>query len=397
MRAAAPGRRRSVSGLQVMKIVADRAIPCVETFFSTIGEVVLCDGREITGAELAGAEVLLVRTVTPVNAELLENSSIRLVASATSGHDHVDLAWLQANGIGFAGAPGSNARSVAEYVLSSLFVLADQQEFDLREKSVGIIGCGHVGSTLLSFLETLGVTCLVHDPPLQALGKALPFHPFDEVLTADVVTLHVPLVTDGPYPTAHLVGEDFLSRVRPDVILLNTARGGVVDEKALAGFADAAPHASLVLDVWENEPAIHTGLLQRAAIATPHIAGYSTDGKLRATWSVYRQVCRYFGLACNESLWPRLPDADINRIDISAYNTEMDAVQMLVLAAYDVRSDSASLRRILEIDAQSREAFFMQLRNNYPLRREFPAMSALLPENSAGLREKLTRLGFTVN
>lgn len=381
----------------MMKIVADRAIPFVETFFQSIGNVVLRPGREITASDLVDADVVVVRTVTRVNADLLDGTAVRFVATATSGHDHIDTDYLLKNNIGFAGAPGCNARSVAEYVLSAVFALADQNRIDLTGKTVGIIGCGHAGSTVLEFFRALGMKCLINDPPLQSADSRFRSHGLDEISTADVITLHVPLVTDGPWTTHHLIDEKFLSRLRADVILINTSRGGVVDEAAICRFMDNSPYSSVVLDVWEGEPGINPGLLQRAAIATAHIAGYSTDARLRGTFSVFKQVCHWADKSYNNAVMPVLPGNGIERITIDDDTSEMEAVQMAVLAAYDVRSDSAALRRLLEINEDGRGRFFADLRNNYPIRREFTAMSVSVPESAVDLRMKLVNLGFRVN
>jgi len=379
-----------------MKIVADQAIPYINLLFPSIGDVALYDGREIASDHLHDADVLVVRTVTRVNRELLEGSAVKFVATATSGYDHIDTEYLREHQIGFAHAPGCNARSVAEYVLSSLFVLADQRDFDLTEKSVGIIGCGNAGSTVLSLLETLGVACRVYDPPLQEAGARFPFHTIDEVLNSDIITLHVPLTLAGPWPTRNMVDKEFLSRIRSDVILINTSRGGIVDEHDLEFFTEYAPSCSIVLDVWQDEPSINTALLRKTAISTPHIAGYSADAKVRGTWAVYKQVCRYFHRPYNDFPLPVLPESRINRIAISEYTGEIDAVQMAVLAGYDVRTDSASLRHMLILGKDERGAFFSGLRNNYPVRREFAAMTVSVPEHARSLQNKLAKLGFRV-
>lgn len=379
-----------------MKIVVDRAIPFVVHFFSTIGDVVPCDGREITRSDLLDADVLIVRTATRVNRDLLGGTRVRFVATATSGHDHVDTQYLQDNGIYFAHAAGCNARSVAEYVLSSLFVLADQKKMDLTEQSVGIIGCGHVGTTLYQFLQILGIRCLLNDPPLQQRSSPHPFHRVEKVLGADIISLHVPLVKTGPYPTRHLLDRERMAGISQRAILINTSRGGVIDEAALDDFIDTAPHCSVVLDVWENEPDINHGLLQKVAISTPHIAGYSTDAKLSGTWTVFKQACRFLDKPLNNSRLPTLPEPELIRIDLAEYDKPVDAIQMAVLASYDVRTDSSPLRQMLDVSPDSRGAYFSDLRNNYPVRREFTAMTVSLAGRSGGIQEKLMKLGFKV-
>jgi len=216
-----------------MKIIADQQISHVAQAFSEFAEVTLYNGREITAEEIHDADVLLVRSVTAINANLLEDSQVKFVATATSGLNHVDLDYLRQNNIGFTHAKGSNARSVAEYVLSSLFVLADQHDFKFKDKTVGIIGCGEVGSRVVKLLETIGVKTIMNDPPLKAESGNEQYRDLHEVFSADIITLHVPLTKDGPCPTFNLLDEKFLSQLNDNVILLNTARGGVINEAAL--------------------------------------------------------------------------------------------------------------------------------------------------------------------
>lgn len=381
-----------------MRILADKAIPFINHFFSSYGELRLVDGRDIDLALLDETDLLVVRTITKVDEKLLRESEVRLVASATSGIDHVDTDYLQQRGIGFVHAPGCNARAVAEYVLSSLFVLADQYGVALADKQVGIIGYGHVGSQLDRFLQACGIQTLINDPPLEQVGGEQQFCSLEQVLQADIVSLHVPYSRQGSYPTHHLLNADTLEAMRGDVIIMNTSRGAVIDSHALLEFKQRNVNAHLVLDVWENEPDIDLSLLQATNLNTSHIAGYSTDAKLRGTQMVYEQAHRYFDeKPAQEVPAPVLPDSEVSEIRLAQQDDDVDALQLAVLAAYDVRSDSASLRRILEISQDERAAFFNELRNNYPLRREFSALNVRLLEPSQRLQTSLQNLGFTVN
>ncbi|MBI4005610.1 MAG: 4-phosphoerythronate dehydrogenase [Gammaproteobacteria bacterium] len=379
-----------------MKIVADHQIPYIQQVFSDFGEIILCGGREITPQRVRDADILLIRSVTRINADLLSGSNVRFVASATSGIDHVDIEYLKQHQIGFAYAPGCNAQSVVEYVLSSLFVLANQKDFQLLDKVVGIIGCGQVGSRLLESLRLIGVKCMVNDPPLRdKTGDAI-YRDLEETLTADIITMHVPLTDNGPYPTRQLVNESFLSKINPQGILINTSRGGVIDESLLKKFLKSHDDFSVVLDVWENEPDIDRKLLARIDIGTPHIAGYSTDGKIRATDMIYQEAGKFF----NHGLLPR-PRVEISGIGrqdlkIAEDVCDPDAMQMAVLAHYDVRSDSAALRRILEISEEQSGYYFDDLRRNYPVRREFPATTINVSPRKHTLSHKLKLLGFNV-
>ena len=379
-----------------MKIVADENIPCVEQAFASLGEVTLVAGRELQARQLRDADILLVRSVTRVDAGLLDGSPVRFVGSATIGFDHVDLDYLQAHGIGFATAPGSNATSAAEYVVSALLALSERQQFDLAGKCVGIIGCGNVGSRVRHKLAALGVECLVNDPPLQEQGGGRDFVGLDEILGTDIITLHVPLTHTGRHPTFHLIDEAFMARLRPHATLVNTARGAAVDNRALVRLLAARPDLSVVLDVWEGEPAIDVALLQKVALGTPHIAGYSLDGKLRGTDMIYRAVCGHFGLAGPWQAAVGLPDSE--SLDLAGMD-ETDRVACLrraVFHCYDVRRDDRRLRELLTLEPAERPGHFDRLRRDYPVRREFSEVPLRLGPRQAGLRPVFEGLGFDV-
>ena len=379
-----------------MKIVADQQIPYVHEVFSTFGEILLCEGRKINRAVLTDSDVLLIRSVTNVNAELLDQSPVKFVGSATSGVDHVDLDYLASRDIAFASAHGSNARSVVEYVLSSLFVLAEQCEFNPFCKSVGIIGCGKVGSRLHDALGVLGMECIVNDPPLQEKTGNNRFSELEQILSMDIITLHVPLTSDGNYPTRHMVNWNFLNNIRSDAILINTSRGGVIHEKTLLEYLDNNDGFRIVLDVWEHEPEINLELLARATIGTPHIAGYSMDAKIRATEMLFTEFCNHFEL---QPLWQppeRIRKLGQLHIRIDPDMTDEEAIQLAVLSHFDVRSDAVGLRRSLEIDHGKTGYYFDELRKHYPVRREFSATTINLSSTRTDLAGTLQKLGFNI-
>ena len=379
-----------------MKIVIDKDIPFAEQLFSSLGEVTLVEGRSITPAVVRDAGMLIVRTVTRVDQTLLQGSSVGFVGSTTSGVDHIERDYLDRHNISFAHAPGCNARSVAEYLFSSLCVLADQSGFDLAGKRLGVIGCGHVGGEVLRYAEALGMETLANDPPLQESSADPVYRDLEELLDADIITLHVPLTSGGAWPTRNLLNGELLGRLKPDVILVNTARGAVVDESALLAALTRNPAMQLVVDTWGDEPRINVDLLNRAAIATPHIAGYSLDGKLRGSRMVYQQACLHLGVECRDSMVGEMLEKLVAEVPLIDCEDDMEAIQMAVLASYDVRSDSAMLRRIMEIEAGGRAEFFDSLRNGYGIRREFHAMQLRLSAGSESLAGKLTALGFQV-
>mgnify|MGYP001816158589 FL=1 len=379
-----------------MKIVADENIPCVEQAFASLGEVTLLPGRGMQAADVRDADVLLVRSVTRVDASLLDHSAVRFVGSATIGFDHVDRAYLRERGIGFSTAPGSNATSAAEYVISVLMVLSAQQGIELAGRTVGIIGCGNVGSRVQQRLTALGMHCLVNDPPLQAQGGHDDFVPLEAVLQADVVTLHVPLETAGDNPTFHLVNAQRLQQLRPGAIFINTARGAVADNRALDDVLGRRDDLTVVLDVWENEPAISTSLLKKVALGTPHIAGYSIDGKLRGTAMIYQAACEYLDVPAEWHAGDAIAAAPAIRLTPDSQEDVLAIVREAVLAVYDVRADDARLRETLALPDAERSTAFDALRKNYPVRREFSESTIQLPRPADAAGMLLEKLGFRV-
>lgn len=377
-----------------MKIVADKAIPYARRFFSTLGEVDLLDSRDITSVSVRDADCLVIRSVTRVDEHLLSGSRVKCVASNSSGTDHVDTGYLNTRAIPLFNAKGCNANSVAEYVLSCLFVLSEQFGTGLEGKTAGIVGCGHVGARLRSLLHISGMETRVYDPFIRDENGRFVFRDLDSVLSSDIITMHVPLTTAGEYPTARMVDRQFLGRLKNDVIFVNTARGGVVNERHLIDFARDNGACRLVLDVWCNEPDINGELFALASLATPHIAGYSAQARLNATRRVYEQVCACFDVdATANAVLLADEDAELN---LSGFDSVLDAVRTAVLASYDVRSDCAALKGLAETEPHKRGAFFNSLRTDYPSRREFPALQVALSDNQGMIGEKLSALGFSI-
>ncbi len=364
-----------------MKVVADPNIAHVGEAFAEFGQIELIPGREITAAHVVDADLLVVRSVTRVDEALLAGSTVSWVGTATAGIDHIDKDYLTNRGISFVSAPGSNATSVAEFVLSAALVATQAQQRALAKCRVGIVGYGAVGSRVVTKLEALGVDCIVNDPPLA--GKIeRPLASLDAVLDADIVSVHVPLVAKGNWPTHGLLNETRLRRLRSDVILINAARGGVVDEVALLEHMRQLPDSQVVVDCWENEPDIDPELLAAASITTAHIAGYSYEGKLAATEVVHRAACDFFDYSGKWQV-KATPKLQLNGRDL----------QQQVLCCYDVRDDSAALKSAIKLDAAARGRYFDQLRRNYRRRHEFGAY-AIPAELDADAREQLLALGF---
>ena len=347
-----------------MKLIADAQIPRIEPVFAGIGEILVCESSQITPALVRDADVLLVRSVTRVNAELLDNSKVRFVASATSGIDHIDTAYLEKKSIGFASAHGCNAGAVAEYVLSALCGLSEEYGYLLRDKTMGIIGCGCIGSRLLEMATTLGMECIVNDPPLaDKTGNKL-YRPVSDIFDADIISLHVPYLSGSAYPTHHLVDSNFLEKLKPGCILVNTSRGGVVCESSLKRYMQEK-NLCVTLDVWENEPDFDQELLFSVSNGTPHIAGYSLDAKLRATSMIYNAMCEYFELQLEQQSLDGscMQGSSVIELDDTGDNTGK-AVSQVVLTHYDVRNDTREFRTAVEACKSPTADFFNDWSNN---------------------------------
>jgi erythronate-4-phosphate dehydrogenase len=372
-----------------MKIVVDENIPFAAEALARLGRVMLYPGRAIGRDAVADADALIVRSITRVDRELLEGTRVRFVGTATIGTDHVDLSYLRSAGIAFADAAGSNARSVAEYVTAALLHLRGRGLLDLEGMRIGVIGVGHVGSIVARMAGVLGMIPLLNDPPRAAREPAFLSTPLAELRAARVITLHVPLTAAGPHPTRHLVDARFLARLPDGAIVINTARGGVVDSAALAGEL-AAGRLAAVLDVWEGEPAMPSGLLGSTLLATPHIAGYSFDGKVKGTMMMADALARFCGAEPGWNGKEHLPPAAT--IVPGPAGSPLDAVAEAVRTAYAITADDGRLRDALRLEEAERSAAFDHLRKRYPVRREFTAYAVTGAGDRAA--QMLAALGF---
>ena len=378
-----------------MNIIADQQIPHAAEAFKQFGTVHLYHGRDINRTLVKNADILLVRSITKINAELLDDTAVKLVGSATSGIDHIDLDYLATRNIPFVYAPGSNARSVAEYVLSSLMALYQAELQQLQDATVGIVGYGHVGSTLARILQALNIRCIVNDPPLADRDEEDFFVSLEQVLeNSDIVTLHVPLTEEGKYPTYHLIGMQQLAMLKTGSVIINTSRGGIVDESALLEYLQQN-QLKAVIDVWQNEPDISMDLLQVADIATPHIAGYSQDGKLRATEMLYHAACEVFTQQADWSASDEGVDEKPRLQMINPGLSDMEILSELVLSAYDIKRDHADLINMQSQSDKLRGQFFDRLRKDYRNRLEFFHTAYNKTYIKQTLADKLAKIGFT--
>ncbi|NUW66653.1 4-phosphoerythronate dehydrogenase [Vibrio coralliilyticus] len=373
-----------------MKILIDENMPYAEQLFSQLGEVVLKSGRTLSADDLVDVDALMIRSVTKVNAELISKANrLKFVGTATAGMDHVEQALLKEKGIFFTAAPGCNKVGVAEYAFSVMMVLAQQQGFSVFDKTVGIIGAGQVGSYLQQCLEGIGIKVLINDPPKQAAGDERHFTPLDALLEqADIITTHTPITRDGDFPTHHLINEDVLNKLRGDQILINAARGPVVDNTALKARLRKQDGFIAALDVFEFEPEVDMELLPLLAFATPHVAGYGLEGKARGTTMIFNSFCEFLNNDLRAHASELLPTAPVPELVL--YRAWEEAtLHNLTQLVYDVRKDDALFRREI-----SQPGAFDLMRKNYWDRREYSAVT--LRGNAEANLQPLAKLGFQI-
>ncbi|WP_345828885.1 4-phosphoerythronate dehydrogenase PdxB [Pantoea sp. BRR-3P] len=370
-----------------MKILVDENMPYARELFSRTGDVVAVPGRPLPEAELQDASGLMVRSVTKVNAALLAGTPVKFVGTATAGTDHIDDASLAAAGIGFSAAPGCNAIAVVEYVFSALLLLAERDGFELRDRTVGIVGVGNVGGRLQKRLEAWGVKTLLCDPPRADRGDKETFHSLDELVAqADILTFHTPLFKEGPYKSWHLADAALLLALKPNTILINACRGPVVDNAALLEILKMRHDLSVVLDVWEPEPDLSLDLLDKVDIATAHIAGYTLEGKARGTTQVFEAWCDFIGQPQQVSLDSLLPAPEFGAITLRG-PLDQPTLKRLVHLVYDVRRDDVPLRKVA-----AKPGEFDRLRKQYEERREWSSLQVNC--DNAETAAMLNQLGF---
>nr|WP_314420816.1 4-phosphoerythronate dehydrogenase PdxB [uncultured Erwinia sp.] len=370
-----------------MKILVDENMPYARELFSRTGTVVAVPGRPIPAAELDDADGLMVRSVTKVNAALLDGKPVKFVGTATAGTDHIDEEYLSQQDIAFSAAPGCNAIAVVEYVVSALLLLAERDGFLLKDRTVGIVGVGNVGGRLQARLEALGIRTLLCDPPRADRGDAGEFLPLSTLVAeVDVLTFHTPLFKQGPYQTLHIADEALLRALKPGAILINACRGPVVDNAALLKVLEQRDDLSVVLDVWEPEPELSLPLLDKVDIATAHIAGYTLEGKARGTTQVFEAWTQFIGQPQQVSLDTLLPAPEFGTITLRG-ELDQPTLKRLVHLVYDVRRDDAPLRHVAAIPGE-----FDRLRKNYLERREWSSLRVQC--DNAETASLLAKLGF---
>lgn len=346
-----------------MKIIADENLALTDYFFSDIADVTSCAGRTLSHQQVKSADALVVRSVTPINRKLLDDTAVKFVGSATIGTDHMDLNYLNDQHIGWSNAAGCNAQAVAEYVITALY----QVKPECLEKSftLGIVGLGNVGSKLKQLAHNLGWNVIGYDPFLQNFD-------WERLIKeSDAISIHVPLTKTGDYPTYHLFDQHVFDQMSPHTILINSARGSVIAEEALLKNIQET-NRTVVLDVFEHEPKISQAVLDAVKLVTPHIAGYSLEGKARGTQMIYQSLCSNFGLISNKDFRTQLPPCT------QYFKTNLKQTLVLhIQKIYNIAEDDKRLRDCVK-DGYIHQIEFDQLRKNYPLRREWASHGAIL-------------------
>ena len=365
------------------KIVADDKIPFLKGVLEEAAVVVYLPGAKTTATDVRDADALITRTRTICNSQLLKNSRVRFIATATIGFDHINVKEMQTLGIRWQNAPGCNASSVAQYLTSALTSFPGSR----KGQTLGIIGVGHVGKKVAQAARALGMDVLLNDPPRAEKEGPEGFVSLEEIRRkADFITLHVPLETEGKYPTWKMLKSDFFNALKPGAVFINSSRGEAVDNDALKAALSAGKVRAAVLDVWENEPGIDQELMTLARFSTPHIAGYSTDGKANGTAMSIRGVTRELGILGFENWYPpQVPMAlNSDTIYLDDRQPDEDQIRKAVLHTYNIADDDWRLKSAPEN--------FEKLRGNYPIRREFP--SYRVSGGSDAARRVLADLGF---
>ena len=347
-----------------MKVIVDNKIPYIREAIEQIAdEVIYTPGKDFTPELVQDADALIIRTRTRCDRSLLAGSKVKFIATATIGFDHIDTAYCREAGITWTNAPGCNSASVAQYIQSALFILQQTRGMKLNQMTIGIVGVGNVGSKVADVARKLGIQVMLNDLPREEREESTMFASLKSIAEkCDIITFHVPLYKEGKYKTFHLADEAFFRPLKRSPIIINTSRGEVIETAALLKALQTGLISDAVIDVWENEPDINLTLLYKVFIGTPHIAGYSADGKANATRMSLDSLCRHFGIQADYHIAPPEPE---NPIIIASTPTEA------YLKMYDPRKDCEALRAHPEL--------FEKLRGDYPLRREKTAFSVITP------------------
>jgi erythronate-4-phosphate dehydrogenase len=374
----------------MIRIVADDKIPFLKGALDSFANVTYMPGRQINRDALINADALLVRTRTKCDAELLEGTPVKFIASATIGFDHIDTVYCREKKIEWTNAAGCNSSSVQQYIASAIMRIASESDTDLREMTLGIIGVGNVGSKVEKLARLMGMNVLLNDPPREKKERGINFVSLDRILReSDIISLHVPLNMDGEDKTWHMFDNESIDKIRDGVWLINSSRGEVIETEALKNAVTNDKLSGVIIDVWEKEPEIDIPLMHMSFLATPHIAGYSSDGKANGTAMAVRALGKWFNFPLDGWFPGNIPQPSDPVISIEGTNKDdLEIVKKAVLHSYNIMEDDIKLR----FDP----SHFEKIREEYPVRREFNAYSVKLNGGSQNAVRMLTDLGFIV-
>lgn len=373
-----------------MKIIIDDKIPYIKGALESKAEVIYLPGNKTTSEVVKDADAIITRTRTKCNKETLEGSSVKYIATATIGFDHIDTTFCKEAGIEWTNAPGCNAESVNQYISSALFSYSMKKRIDLKGLTIGIVGVGQVGSRVAKTCEILGMKVLLNDPPRERVEGSDKFVSLEAIQNeADIITFHVPLNMTGVDATFHLVNDELIKNLKKQPLLINSCRGEVFETKSVLKARKANKISGLIIDCWESEPAINLELLKLVDYGTPHIAGYSKDGKANGTKMSVQAVSRFFGLKLDN--WKPenvdLPKNPIFEID-GDQRREYSILAEAILSTYDIENDDDALKNAPDN--------FERLRGDYPVRREFDSHTIITKNIENDSIEKLKKLGFNI-
>jgi len=376
--------------LNKIKLIADDKIPFLKNVLEPYTNISYLPYDRITKQSIKNADALIIRTRTKCNAEVLEGTSIKYIATATIGFDHIDANFCVQNNIRWSNAPGCNSTSVQQYIAAALVYYAYLKKIQFDTLTIGIVGVGNVGSKIQEISKIFGLKILLNDPPRERVEGGRKFVSLDQVLEeSDIISFHVPLSFNGRDKTFQLADEVFFNKLNNSKIIFNTSRGEVIDTAAMINAINNRKISFSLLDVWENEPKIGMKLLNLVNIATPHIAGYSTEGKAKATAVCVNALNDFFNLGLTQNWHPgNLPipnNPSIIKIDCAGKLTQ-DILYQLIISTYDILQDDQQLR--------NRVYDFEKLRGEYPVRREFSFYSVQLMNSNKTIDNLVKELGF---
>jgi erythronate-4-phosphate dehydrogenase len=374
----------------MIKVIADDKIPFLKGVLEPYADVTYLPGKLIGREQVRSADALFIRTRTKCTENLLEGSNVRFIGTATIGFDHIDTRYCETNNIRWTNAPGCNSSSVQQYIAAALLKISGDFRFRLRDKTIGIIGVGNVGTKIQKLAAILGMKVLLNDPPRARKEGDKHFVDLDRLLTeSDIITIHVPLNIVGEDKTYHLINSKSIRKIKKGTWLINSSRGEVADTSALKKALATGKFGGAVLDVWENEPHIDHELFDRTFLATPHIAGYSTDGKANGTAMIVNDLCSAFELPLKKWYPDLIPQPHVKEVSIDGRNKDNeDVIREAVFHTYNISEDDIRLR--------FSPSEFEKQRGDYPVRREFPSFNIILSSGTKKVRKMLEDLGFNI-